>query len=269
MNNPLVSIITPCYNDGKYLMECVQCVREVSYSNIEHIIIDDGSTDLATLSIIEELKKASDLKIIITENQGVCRAKQKAINESSGKYILPLDADDLISKEFINLAVCELEKDNEVSLVVTDYKYFGKRRDIIRLEEYSLSRLLGRNLFVNSSIFRKEDFIRAGGYNENMKEGFEDWDLWINLLKREGKVKKVNNIHFFYRIKKRKESRNASIDSDRFSRLRKNIWINHQELYSKIYVDPKDMFEFVSINNSLEYRIVKFLLKPIRNFIGY
>lgn len=269
MNNPLVSIITPCFNDGRYLLECVECVKKLNYPNIEHIIIDDGSTDRVTIDIIEKLKKVTDLRIIQTPNQGVCKAKQQAIHAASGKYILPLDADDLISKEFVRLAVHKLEQDNEISLIVSDYEYFGKRKGVVKLQDYTLSRLLGHNLFVNSSFFRKESFIEIGGYSENMIEGFEDWDLWIKLLKRGGKVKKVDGVNFFYRIKKRRDSRNASIDSNKFNRLRKNMWINHHELFSKVYVDPKEMIEFIFVNNSMEYRIAKILFKPIRNLIGY
>src|SRR5690606_10686314 len=99
-NNPLVSIITTCYNDGKFLLECIDSVKAQTYPNIEHVIINDGSTDTFTLNVLEKLAVDNQTKVITTLNQGVCKARNQAIQESKGVFILPLDSDDLISPNF-------------------------------------------------------------------------------------------------------------------------------------------------------------------------
>lgn len=266
MDTPLVSIITPCFNDGRYILECIEAVKASDYPHIEHIIIDDGSTDAYTLKVLDSLN-TSNLKIIRSDNQGVCKARQQAILASVGKYILPIDADDLISKDYISLAVSELEQNNEIKLIVTDYKLFGKQSKLIHLEPYSLERLLGHNLFINSSLFRRVDFDRVKGYNVNMSAGLEDWDFWISLLKDGGEVKQIKGVHFFYRIKEKSKSRNAMIDEEYHCLLRRQIWENHKEVFSKVFLNPLDTFEYIRVARSKEYRLGSFFLKFIRKIL--
>lgn len=143
MGIPLVSVITPCYNEGQYLLEAVLSVKQSTYNNIEMIIIDDCSTDKKTIDILFQIEKDFDfVKVIrLEKNEGVCIARNKAILMSSGKYILPLDADDKISKDYIEDAVEVLEKNDSVSLVVCDFKYFGKKNYIQRPMPFSMGAL--------------------------------------------------------------------------------------------------------------------------------
>ncbi|MCD7930962.1 MAG: glycosyltransferase family 2 protein [Tannerellaceae bacterium] len=131
MTLPLVSIITPCYNDRKYLLECVESVNKSTYKNVEHIIINDGSTDKLTKNILLNLKHDS-VKVFHTPNQGVCKAKNFGVEKSKGKYILFVDGDDLISKTYIEDAVRIFEKsDNLLKVVACNYRLFGKvNRDV-------------------------------------------------------------------------------------------------------------------------------------------
>jgi glycosyltransferase involved in cell wall biosynthesis len=266
MDTPLVSIITPCFNDGKYILECIEAVKASDYPCIEHIIIDDGSTDAYTLDVLNSLSTL-DVQIIRSKNQGVCKARQQAILASAGKYILPIDADDLISKSYISLAVSALEQNDEIKLAVTDYQLFGKRSKLIQLESYSLERLLGHNLFINSSLFRRVDFDRVNGYNVSMNQGLEDWDFWINILKDGGEVKKIEGVHFFYRIKEKSKSRNAMIDEEHHCLLRKQIWENHREVFSRVFLSPLDTFEYLRVARSKEYKLGSFLLKFVRKVL--
>lgn len=268
MHNPLVSVITPCYDDGKYILETVKSVEKSTYANIEHIIINDGSTDAYTLEVLDKIS-IPRVKVVHTQNQGVCKARNTAIKKSYGKYILPLDGDDLISTEYISRAVEQLEADEGVKIVTCNYRYFGKINRIVEVEPYSMEKLLGHNLYVVSSLFRRADFDRVGGFNVNMKYGLEDWDFWINILKCEGRVVILQGEQFFYRIKPCHKSRNTSIKQDVNKELRSIIWENHREMYSHVFPDPLQSFEYLNIANSKEYRLGKILLAPIRKLIRY
>lgn len=266
--NPLVSIITTCYNDGKYLQECIDSVKSQTYSNIEYIIIDDGSTDRFTLDLLKAIACDKQIKLIKTLNQGVCKARNHAITESSGVFILALDSDDLISSQFIELSINEMLNDDNVKLVATDYKFFGRINHTIKLEDYSIERLMGHNLFVVSTMFRRQDFDAVGGFNLNMKEGLEDWDFWLSILKNGGDVKYIKGVNFFYRLKPKKNSRNISSAIKNHEKLRKILWENHKELYSLNYPNPLEMQEYLNVVNSHEYRLGKILLFPLRKFLN-
>lgn len=259
-----VSIIISCYNQGKYLKEALDSVIRQTYKDWECIVIDDGSTDQTgkvAQSIVTVDKR---IKYIYQENQGVCVARNNAIKVSTGKYILCLDADDFISTTYIELAVNELEFNPKVALVTTHYQYFGKSRKKIWLEPYSIEKLMGHNLFINCSMFRRADFDRVKGFNPNMKLGLEDWDFWLSLLENGGLVKYVEGINFFYRKKAISESRNNSSAWKNFDYLRRQIWLNHLGLYASTYLSPKETAEYIQISTSLEYRLGRMLLKPLR-----
>ena len=94
---PKVSIITANYNGGDYIAETLACLLKQNYSNWENIIVDDGSTDDSVSIIKSFAEKDNRYKYICQSNQGAAAARNTAIRNSTGKYILPLDSDDMIS----------------------------------------------------------------------------------------------------------------------------------------------------------------------------
>src|SRR5690606_31075725 len=104
MNLPIVSIILPCYNQGTFLLESLNSLNKINYSNKEIIIVNDGSTENLTNYIISELDPEK-YTIINQENQGLAMARNKGIEISNGEFIIPLDADNLLGEEFINKCI--------------------------------------------------------------------------------------------------------------------------------------------------------------------
>ena len=101
MSEELVSIVVPIYNMGNTLERCVNSLLYQSYSNIEILLIDDGSTD-NSLEICNELKK-KDSRILVyhTENRGSGPARNTGIENANGRYIYFPDADDKLEKDSI------------------------------------------------------------------------------------------------------------------------------------------------------------------------
>lgn len=96
MKNPLVSIIVPVYNTERYIRECLNSLIQQSYSHIEIIAVDDGSTD-NSLCLLKELSvKDSRLKVFSQPNQGVSAARNLALSKATGTYVMFVDADDWI-----------------------------------------------------------------------------------------------------------------------------------------------------------------------------
>lgn len=110
-NEELVSIIMPCYNAANYIYEAMISIEKQTYSNLELIIVDDGSTD-KSYEIINRFKKESSLKIeyFCQKNKGVSVARNKGIQLAHGHYLIFMDADDVISKSFISSLVFYSDK---------------------------------------------------------------------------------------------------------------------------------------------------------------
>lgn len=257
-----VSIIIPCYNSEKYILETINCVLSQTFFEWECILINDGSVDDTEKIILPILSKDNRFKYIFQENTGVCVARNNAIKFSTGDYILCLDADDLISENFLEETVRLLNRNPKISVATSIVKFFGRSKGVLKVVSYNIEVLLAENQLVVTSLFRRADFDRVGGFNENMKEGLEDWDFWISVLKNGGTVECATKAVFYYRLQN--VSRNSQISIEKEKRLREQMWKNHKELFSEYFVSPTSNFEYKRIANSIEYKVGSIFLIPIR-----
>lgn len=277
----LVSIIVPCYNQAQYLNECLQSVLNQTYQNWECIIINDGSTD----NTAEVAKKWTEIDprffYYEKENGGVSSARNYGIKKSKGIYILPLDGDDYISDNYIETCVTDLEANTNTKLVYGKAIKFGVINEEWDIPEYSFDRLKQYNMIFCTAMYRKSDVEQMGGYDENMRHGVEDWEFWINFLKKGGQVKRNKNCTFFYRIKE--ASRNSDLYKNDFNlRLSYNYIFNKHndcyesnngiELYTKYGALKKKVDELNYQLNNLDIYLtkkdsLKLFLKKLKNFI--
>lgn len=216
----IVSIVIPIFNQAQFLSETVESVINSTFKQVEIIIVDDGSTD-GSAEVALKLKDASPqiASVIIQENSGPAKARNEGIKIARGKYILPLDGDDLIAPTYIENAVKALEENPEVKVVYSEAEKFGDKTGKWKLKPFSLKALSLDNMIFVSAFYRKKDWENVGGYDERMTWGWEDWEFWINMLKSGGGVVKLPETGFFYRIRKNsrrkstnKESKQKTID---------------------------------------------------------
>lgn len=227
---PIVSVVIPCHNDGRFLREALDSLQAQTFRDFETIVVDDGSTDPDSLQALRELEPACT-RVIRGAQHGVVQARNTAIAAARGRYILPLDADDRIGSRYLELAVPVLEHDPKVGIVYCKAEFFGERNGAWELPPYRFPEILIGNVIFNCALFRREDWLRVGGFNPNMHEGWEDFDFWISLIELGRDVRQLPDTLFYYRIKP--ASRNAAMleDSSRFARAYATIYRNHPALY--------------------------------------
>ncbi|MDQ6529598.1 glycosyltransferase family A protein [Flavobacterium sp. LHD-85] len=262
IKKPKVSIIIPCYNNGRFIEETLNSVFLQTFSSWECIIINDGSVDNSEEVILKKICKDDRFKYIYQNNAGVCVARNIAIEASQGEYVLCLDGDDLISKNFLEETVKLLDSKPNLTIATSVVKFFGRSSGVLNVVSYDMAVLLAENQLVVTSLFRRLDFDRVGGFNINMKDGFEDWDFWISILKQNGSVECTTKATFYYRLLN--ISRNNQISQEREKKLRFQMWKNHKELFLEYFVDPTSYFEYKRYADSMEYKIGRLLLNPIR-----
>lgn len=180
-NQPLVSVIMPIYNYGNMFQKSIESVFNSTYSNIELVIINDGSTNEYVLNKLDSLKNHPNIKIINQENSGPSVARNVGINNSNGEFILPLDSDDMISPEYIQTCINIIKRDENISPVYCDTNHVGQISGIEQRPDWSKDRLIQGPFIVNCSMFSKKSFIECGGYDESMK-GWEDYELWVRMM---------------------------------------------------------------------------------------
>jgi len=215
MEYPLVSVIIPVYNMEAFLAEAIDSVLASTYPNFEIVIIDDGSTDQSP--VIAETYSAKDQRIRFYRqpNRGVSAARNLGLEEARGEFVLPVDADDKISKYYLEAAAKVLIQQPQVKIVTCEYECFGEKQGKGKYRPYHRKLLARKNVINNCSMFRRADALKVGGYSEEII-GREDWELWISVLKNGGEVVHLPEIGFYYRIRS-----NSKRISDR--KLKKHI----------------------------------------------
>jgi len=228
----LVSIIVPCYNKGKYIEETLNSILLQTYQEWECIIVNDGSTDNSEEIIQKFIKNDNRFKYIFIENSGVCIARNTAIESSTGKYIFPLDGDDLIADNCLFECVSAFCSKENIKLVRIGGFLFGDENKRFELVPYSFKSLLINNSVHNSSMFLKEDWQRVGGYRNNMIFNNEDWDFWISLLSiyNDNQVFSIDEPLFYYRYIKKTRRENLSI-KDRNDLMLNTMVFNNYFIY--------------------------------------
>lgn len=254
---PTVSVVIPCYNQGRYLDEAVASVLAQTFRDFEIIVIDDGSTDEETIRLFSSYSRPGT-RVIRTPNQGLAEARNTGIREARGKYILPLDADDRIAPGYLEKAVAVLDTRPKTGIVYCLAETFGARQGLWPAPEYSLKRMLLGNIIFCSALFRREDWEEVGGYNRNMAVGWEDWDFWLSLIERGREVFRIPEVLFFYRVKE--GSMAASMDAAKKAAMHLRVMENHPQLFVANAL-PLLML-YYRVTGSRPYRLLKALRVP-------
>ncbi len=197
--DPLFSVIVPCYNHGAFLRRNIKSVEAVEGIPMEIIIVDDGSTDETTVQELQQLKNEG-YHIIIQKNSGPAAARNNAIGQSKGKYIVPLDADDMLRKEYIAAAKEVFEGNKQIDIVYANFQQFGESTAVQQYCDFVLQELLLQNNIGACAIYRKEVWQAIGGYDEKLWRdlGWEDWEFWLNAAKHGFKFQYLDMIGYDY-----------------------------------------------------------------------
>jgi len=194
--NPLVSIIIPAYNYGRFLADTLGSIISQTYTQWECIVIDDGSTD-DTRQVVEGFAQVdSRIKYVYQDNAGPSAARNAGIGHATGSFFQFLDADDLLECRKLELHVAYLKENSDTGIVYGDMRYFPD--DEPTAIRYSLNKdnqpwmpkisgegigvlqaLLGRNIMVISSPLLRRSVVERCGYFDEDLESHEDWDYWI------------------------------------------------------------------------------------------
>jgi glycosyltransferase involved in cell wall biosynthesis len=194
---PLVTVVVPAYNAGRFLAEAIRSAQRQTYERVEILVVDDGSTD-DTAEQVHALTAADPrVRLLRQENGGVAAARNRGIEAARGAFVAPLDADDLWYPEKLARQVqAMMAADETVGLVYTGWE---------RLEEDGrpvpgsvrapkgggemADRLVLGNVISCASVplFRRACLDVVGGYDDHRRfrgQGCEDWDLYLRMAER-------------------------------------------------------------------------------------
>ncbi|MFQ8981618.1 MAG: glycosyltransferase family A protein [Waltera sp.] len=227
-----VSVIMPCYNDGKYIMEAIDSIVKQTYQNWELIIVDDGSDDEETKRIINEIQNPK-IKVFHTEHLRPAGARNYGIQKAEGTYILPVDSDDRIHEEYMEKAVKMIESNPRIGVVYCKAELFGEKSGSWNLPDYSFKHMLLDNIVFVTALFYKSDWEKVGGFNTSMAQGMEDYDFWLSILGLEREICQIPEALFYYRIKPVSRTTNFQDNCVQVQNTYQQIYYNHKRILSE------------------------------------
>jgi glycosyltransferase involved in cell wall biosynthesis len=191
-----VVVIIPCFNDGATVVEAVRSAL-VQERIDELVVVDDGSTDPATLEVFGTLE-AEGIRVIHRDNGGLGAARMSGVLATAGGYLFCLDADDRLAPGALAVLATALDEHPGLALVWGDYQLFGDRsmrqETAPSLDPWQISY---QNDIPASVMIRRESLLEAGGWE--LRGGYEDWDLLMGLAERGRRGARVPNVVYEYR----------------------------------------------------------------------
>lgn len=223
--NPLVSIITPCYNAENFIAETIRSIQNQTFENWEWFIIDDFSNDSSVLIIAEYALKDTRIKLLpLKKNSGAAIARNMGIALAKGNYMTFIDADDVWKPQFLAENVSRIAQSEGflcASYEMYDITLKQKLGELIVPEYATYSAILKTNTISCLTAFI--DITRLG--KEFMPEikYRQDMGLWLKYLKKIDRVEGIRQSLAIYRIRKQSLSNNKI-------NLLKHQWIYYRDV---------------------------------------
>lgn len=207
-NQPLVSVVIPCYNHENFVQQCIQSVINQKYENIELIIIDDGSKD-SSVEKIQEMDFVCKERFIRFEfrnrpNKGLSATLNEALEWCEGEFISPIASDDLMLESKVERQVELLQEHKEivaifgaVQLISSKNEIIGEIRQTDKIFEFNDLIYTDRFLPAPTQMIRLNQLLAVGGFVEGMI--IEDWYIYLKILESGGKILYIDEIFCSYR----------------------------------------------------------------------
>lgn len=274
---PLISVVMPCYNREKYVVEAIESILNQTYTNFEFIIIDDCSTD-NTFEIVKEYAKKDNRILALKNDKNYCyvHSLNKGIEIAKGKYIARMDDDDISLPERFEKQVEFLEKNEDIIVLGTFIEIFSddmkKYNSWIEETEPEVLKILINffNPICHPSVMIRKSFLEEKKLNYSKEFEFsEEYYLWNQIIEKDGKIANLPDILLKYRrhYKRISENKNSiSRQSNLFHRIRFNA-------LNRIFNSSKaKKIEKTIIGYPFEYNNTLYLydiLKQIKNINSY
>ena len=216
------TIAIPCFGQAEYLPYAIESALSQK-GDIEIIVVNDGSKDNA-----KEIAEKYPVKLINQVNKGLPSARNTAIMNMTGEIFFPLDADDMMMDGCVE-KVQEVFEKTDADIVAPSFKTFGFTNHSVILADPTLHDFIQGNYIGYFSAVKKEKLLEVGGYSPRMFWGYEDYHLWIDLLKRGAKLQIIKEPLILYRTK---PDGMLATAQQHHQELMQQIFVDHPELYA-------------------------------------
>lgn len=252
---PVFSVITPYYNASKYVDTTMKSLLNQTFPYWEWVITDDGCTEKKETEKLKEIEKQDKrIKVVHKKNEGPAAARDYAAEHISkqSKYIVLLDTDDMINKTYLECAYWTLETNKDASWTYCDSINFDGN-EFTWTKWYQPEKMLKENLLVITSVIRKEAFFKVGGFGYKEKKIYEDWCLWLKLIREGMYPVRMSFYGCWYRQKSIQESELRQSNTENKERA---MYLANE--IAKDVVNPKEAIQYPKEDYNWDVIVEKF-----------
>jgi GT2 family glycosyltransferase len=211
-----VTVVIPCFNEERFVVDAIESVRRQSLKNWECIVVDDASTDRSLKAVWDAVGKDPRFRVLRHRvNAGLGAARNTGLRAARGRYITFLDSDDLLMADSLLDRVIALNQSMDDPHVIGSY--CGVRVEMEDVAAADLPAREGPNRggvidFISANgecpfnahapLLLTEQVRRVGGFNEAMRQGAEDWELWYRILRNGYVFVPASSVTAIYRQKR-------------------------------------------------------------------
>ena len=220
-----VSVVIPCFNSGETIRQTVASVHAQTWPKVEIIVVDDGSTDPITIATLDAL---ASIRLVRQQNAGLPAARNAGFRAASGAYYLPLDADDWLEPDAIERLVTGLREDPSADFACACIQLEGEAKGTL-VKSFNFFEQLFLNQIPYCLLLPRSVVDSVGGYDESMRDGYEDWEFNIRLGAQGYDAHVVPLPLLHYRVRK------SGMLISKSNRLHGVLWGRIQAKHSDLY----------------------------------
>jgi glycosyltransferase involved in cell wall biosynthesis len=236
-SNADVTVVVTCFNYGEFLAEAVDSALQQDGGPPAVIVVDDGSTDPATIRALEQLPPA--VRLIRQENRGLSAARNAGLELVKTPYVFVLDADDRLMPGALSALRAPLDSaptsapaaagGTRLGFTYGRLRFFGDWNGEVPWRGYDPFKLLYRHLIGSTCLMRREVYLDVGGFDPEFR-AFEDWDFWLSALERGWYGLQIPELTFEYR----RHGGSMLVGARRdYHKLYRKLRAKHRDLYSR------------------------------------
>jgi len=231
MPAPHATIVIPCFNYGRFVGEAAASALRQRDADVDVVIVNDGSDDGESPQACQAC--AGDrVRVIHQENRGLPAARNAGARLARGEFVAFLDADDWIEPQFVaRLAAALAAAGPDASHAYCQERLVELGTGIWAVPDWDPVLMMITNLHPVTALVKRDRFERVGGFDESMREGYEDWDLWLKFVEQGWRGVRVREPLFVWR----RHSHSTMITQavPRHEQLFRRLKDNHRDLYRR------------------------------------
>jgi glycosyltransferase involved in cell wall biosynthesis len=261
-STPRVAIVTGTSRAAPDFLETVRSILNQSFQDWEWVIIDDASPDRESREILENVSSLDRRIRLIAheENRGPGAARNTGVAEAHADYIYFIDDDDLIEPTTLEKCLWFLETHPGHDFVNGWSVAFGAQQYLWKMGFDRGREFLNENYATGRCMIRRGALEAVGGFDESLRRGFEDWDLWLRLARTGSWGGTIPEFMDWYRRRQDHSDRWEDWDDrdggDRKARFRERLWSRYGSLYQSDFpvIEPPAAHHFKVVSDELPWR---------------